>query len=102
MPPYSLIEYKLRRYIFLGHEYCIYVPPSIRSAFWERKHYDDVTGVRIIGKIVNKNKPEEINSIIPIILKVSAVILKLKLFMYYTRLFVYRLKKKTNFTMIDF
>jgi len=71
MPAYSLIEHKLRRYLFLGHEYCIYVPPSIRTSFWNEKHHDDVTGVRIIGKIVKKNKAEEINSIIPIILKVS-------------------------------
>jgi len=55
----------------LGHEYCIYVPPSIRTSFWNEKHHDDVTGVRIIGKIVKKNKTEEINSIVPIILKVS-------------------------------
>jgi len=72
MPKYSLIESKLRRYIYLGHEYCIYVPPSIRTSFWNENHHDDdVTGVRIIGKIVKKNKTEEINSIVPIILKVS-------------------------------
>jgi len=55
----------------LGHEYCIYVPPSIRTSFWNENHHDDATGVRIIGKIVKKNKTEEINSIVPIILKVS-------------------------------
>lgn len=71
MPPYSLTEYKLRRYIYLGHEYSIYVPPSIRTSFWPRRHHDDVTGVRIIGKIINKNKAEDINSIVPIILKVG-------------------------------
>ena len=71
MPKYSLIESKLRRYLYLGHEYCIYVTPSIRNSFWDQKHYDDVTGVRIIGKIVKRNKTEEINSIVPIILKVS-------------------------------
>jgi hypothetical protein len=71
MPAYSLIELKLRRYFYLGHEYCIYVPPAIRTSFSDPKHHDDVTGVRIIGKIVKKNKPEEINSIVPIILKVS-------------------------------
>jgi len=71
MPAYSLVEYKLRRYFYLGHEYNIYVPPSIRTSFWDSKHHDDVTGVRIIGKIVTKNKTEEINSIVPIILKVS-------------------------------
>jgi len=71
MPVYSLIEYKLRRYLYLGHEYSIYVPPSIRTSFWDQKHHDDVTGVRIIGKIVKRNKTEEINSIVPIILKVS-------------------------------
>lgn len=71
MPAYSLIEYKLRRYLYLGHEYCIYVPPSIRTSIWNQKHQDDVTGVRVIGKIVQRNKPEEINSIVPILLKVG-------------------------------
>ncbi|XP_060851709.1 uncharacterized protein LOC132930067 [Rhopalosiphum padi] len=71
MPAYSLIELKLRRYFYLGHEYCIYVPPAIRTSFSDPKHHDDVTGVRIIGKIVKKNKPEEINSIVPIILKIK-------------------------------
>ncbi|XP_029348648.1 60 kDa SS-A/Ro ribonucleoprotein-like [Acyrthosiphon pisum] len=71
MPKYSLIESKLRRYLYLGHEYCIYVPPLIRTSFWNEKHYHDVTGVRIIGKIVKKNKTEEINSIVPIILKIK-------------------------------
>ncbi|XP_029345221.1 60 kDa SS-A/Ro ribonucleoprotein isoform X2 [Acyrthosiphon pisum] len=71
MPKYSLIESKLRRYLYLGHEYCIYVPPSIRTSFWKENHHDDVTGVRIIGKIVKKNKTEEINSIVPIILKIK-------------------------------
>lgn len=71
MPAYSLIELKLRRYFYLGHEYCIYVPPAIRTSFWVPKHHDDVTGVRIIGKIVKKNKIEEINSIVPIILKIK-------------------------------
>lgn len=73
MPSYSLIEYKLRRYFYLGHEYSMYVPTTIRTSFWkqQQRHYDDVTGVRIIGKIVKKNKIEEINSIVPIILKVG-------------------------------
>uniref|UniRef100_A0A2H8U049 SS-A/Ro ribonucleoprotein n=1 Tax=Melanaphis sacchari TaxID=742174 RepID=A0A2H8U049_9HEMI len=71
MPAYSLIELKLRRYFYLGHDYCIYVPPAIRTSFWNPKHHDDVTGVRIIGKIVKKNKTEEINSIVPIILKIK-------------------------------
>lgn len=71
MPPYSMIEYKIRRYLFLGHENSIYVPPSNRALFWPRKHQDDITGVRIIGKIIKKNVVEDINSIVPIILKVS-------------------------------
>lgn len=71
MISYPLIEHKLRRYFYLGHEYSIYVPQPIKASYCEQRHYDDVTGVRIIGKIVKKNKPEEINSIIPIILKVS-------------------------------
>lgn len=71
---YSLIESKLRRYFHLGHEYSLYVPTSSRKKFWKNypQNFDDLVGVRIIGKIVRKNKPEEINSIIPIILKVSS------------------------------
>lgn len=71
MISYPLIEHKLRRYFYLGHEYSIYVPRPIKASYCEQRHHDDITGVRIIGKIVKKNKPEEINSIIPIILKVS-------------------------------
>jgi len=66
----SLIEYKLRKYIYLGHQYSMYVVPSIRSTFWPKRYQDDVMGVRIIGSIVKKNKLAEINSIVPIILKV--------------------------------
>lgn len=71
MSSYSLLECKLRRYIYLGNEYSIYVPPSIRNTYCKKKHQHEITGVRIIGKIVKKNKSEQINSIIPIILKVS-------------------------------
>jgi len=71
MSSYSLIEYKLRRYIYLGNEYSIYIPPSIRTSYCKKKHQDDITGVRMIGKIVKKNKSEQINSIVPIMLKVS-------------------------------
>lgn len=71
MTSYSLVEYKLRRYIYLGNEYSIYVPDSIRSSQCVKKHQDDITGVRIIGKIIKKNNSELINSIVPIILKVS-------------------------------
>lgn len=102
MSTYSLIEYKLRRYVFLGHEYNMYVPPQTRHLFWQRKHHDNVTGVRIIGKIVNKNKTEEINSIVPALLKVCAVIFKLKVSMHYIQLFVNRLNKKVDFMMIDY
>lgn len=71
MSDFSLIEYKLRRYIYLGHEYNIYVPPLIRKNIWKNPaHQENLTGVRIIGKIVKKNKIEEINSIVPILLKV--------------------------------
>jgi len=66
----SLIEYKLRKYIYLGHQYSMYVVPSIRSTFWPKKYQDDVTGVQIIGSIVKKNQLAEINSIVPVILKV--------------------------------
>ncbi|VVC32718.1 TROVE domain [Cinara cedri] len=73
MPLYSLIEHKLRQYMFLGHEKSMYVPPPIRNTFWDeqQKHYENFTGVRIIGNIVNRNKTQEINSIVPIILKIK-------------------------------
>lgn len=71
MPHYSLTEYKLRRYLYLGHKDPIYIPPVNRASFWPRKYHDDVTGVRIIGKIIEKEVVEDINSIVPIILKVS-------------------------------
>lgn len=71
MPSYTLIEYKLRKYFYLGHEYSMYVPPSIRNSFWAQSNHDDMMGVRIIGKIVKKNNSDAINSIVPIILKVS-------------------------------
>lgn len=67
---YSLIEYKLRQYLYLGNEYSLYIPPSLRPIYLDKKYQDDVIGVRIIGKIVNKKKIEDINSIVSIILKV--------------------------------
>lgn len=69
MPNYSLIESKLRRYIFLGNRSAIYVAPILRKHFWESD--EDITGVQIIGKAVKKNRTDEINSIVPIILEVS-------------------------------
>lgn len=71
MPLYSLLEYKLRRYFYLGCENSIYVSPSIRNNKLKETYHDDIIGVRVIGKIVKKNKLEEINSIVPIILKVN-------------------------------
>lgn len=71
MPKYSLIEHKLRRYVYLGHECAIYVPPPIRNNYWKNlAHQENITGVRIIGKIIKKNKIEDINSIVSILLKV--------------------------------
>lgn len=69
MPTYSLIESKLRRFIFLGNEYPISIAPILRKPFWESN--EDICGVQIIGKTVKKNRTDEINSIVPIILKVS-------------------------------
>lgn len=73
MPVYTLVEYKLRRYIYLGHEYSYYVPSSIRKKCWPEKFHEDVTGIRIIGRIVNKNDSIQINSIVPILLKVCHI-----------------------------
>lgn len=71
MTSYSLIEYKIRRYLHLGHEYSMYIASSMRSLNFEQNHQINIFGVKIIGKIVKKNKTDEINSIVPIILKVS-------------------------------
>lgn len=73
----SLVEYKLRQYLYLGHEYSLYVPPPIKSSLLKKKDHDDVTGVRIIGKIVKKNNTEQIQSIVPILLKVNLNVLTL-------------------------
>jgi hypothetical protein len=72
MPQYSLLEYKLRRYIYLGHCNNIYVPRSFRNTFWaNEKFHDDFIGVQLIGKIVQKKDICKINSIVPILLKVT-------------------------------
>jgi len=68
---YSLIEIKLRRFIYLGHDNSIYVNPIRQSKFWkqEKDHYEFI-GMKLIANIIAKNKTEDINSIVPIILKV--------------------------------
>ncbi|XP_050523905.1 uncharacterized protein LOC126895752 [Daktulosphaira vitifoliae] len=71
MPSYTLLEYKLRRYFFLGNEHSIYVPPQIKQKIYRQENHNYLDGIKIIGNIVKKNKPEEINSIVPIILKVK-------------------------------
>lgn len=63
-----LIEYKLRRYFNLGHKLSLYMPQSLRKQ--NSKNHDETIGIQIIEKIVNKNNINEINSIVPIILKV--------------------------------
>jgi len=69
---YSLIELKLRRFIYLGQEHSIYVPPIHQKTFWkDKKYHYETVGVKLIGKILKKNKTQEINSIIPIISKVG-------------------------------
>lgn len=68
---YSLIELKLRRFIYLGHKKSIYVNPVRRSIFWKNdKNYYEITGMKLIANIIAKNKTEDINSIVPTILKV--------------------------------
>lgn len=68
---YSFIEHKLRRFIYLGHKNSIYVHPTHQKTFWksEKDHYKFI-GVKFIQNIIKKNKTEDINSIVPIILKV--------------------------------
>lgn len=57
----SLLEYKIRRYCLLGHDYNFYVPPPVRNEYWSTRHRDEyVIGVRIIKKIVIKNNEKEI------------------------------------------
>jgi len=68
---YSLIEIKLRRFIYLGNKNSIYVNPIHQTTFWKNeKDLYELSGVLLIRKILEKNKTEEIDSIIPIILKV--------------------------------
>lgn len=75
---YSLIEIKLRRFIYLGHTNSIYIHPKHQKTFWknEKDHYE-LHGINLIQKIIEKNKTEDINSIIPIILKVCCLSLLL-------------------------
>lgn len=68
---YSLLEYKFRKYIYLGNELSWYVPVSLRPQYYGKHNYDKITGVKLIWKIVNKKKIEDINSIVSILLKVS-------------------------------
>lgn len=72
MKNYSLIEYKLRRFIYLGEKTSIYVPPVHKKLYWENKNREDfkITGINLIGKIIRKNNTEDINSIVPTISKV--------------------------------
>lgn len=75
MENYSLIEITLRRFIYLGHTKPIYVQPIRQEKFWkhEKDRYE-LNGVKLIVKIIEKNKTEDINSIVPIILKVCVVV----------------------------
>ncbi|KAE9528516.1 hypothetical protein AGLY_012087 [Aphis glycines] len=73
MKNYSLIEYKLRRFIYLGEKTSIYVPPVHKKLFWENKNRQDfkITGINLIGEIIRKNNTEDINSIVPTISKIA-------------------------------
>lgn len=74
MTSYSLIEYKLRQYFYLGQEHSMYVPLFLRTSSCDQKYRFDVNGIKVIGKIVKKkNILEGINTIVPIILKVFTV-----------------------------
>lgn len=71
MLPCTLLEYKLRRYIYLGHDKNIYVPHSFRQIFWHgEKHHYEIIGVRLIAKVVQSRVSSKINEIVPILLKV--------------------------------
>jgi len=75
---YSLIEIKLRRFIYLGHTNSIYVHPKYQNKFWkDEKDLYQLQGIKLIQKIIERNKTEDINSIIPIILKVCCLLLLL-------------------------
>ncbi|XP_026819185.1 uncharacterized protein LOC113557842 [Rhopalosiphum maidis] len=73
MTNYSIIEFKLRRFIFLGEKTSIYVSPVHKEEFWKDKNRQDskITGLKLIGDIIRKNKTTDINSIVPIISKFS-------------------------------
>lgn len=71
---YSLIEIQLRRFIYLGHKHSIYVNPIHRTTFWKNeKDLYELNGIKIIANIIAKNKTKDINSIVPIILKVCGL-----------------------------
>lgn len=68
---YSLIELRLRRFIYLGHKSSIYVNPIHQTTFWKQeKDRYELNGIQLIAKIIATNKTEDINSIVPTILKV--------------------------------
>lgn len=68
MTSYSLVEYSLRQYFYLGHKCLMYDPVFLRTSSCR------VNGIKIIGKIVKKNILEGINTIVSIILKVVIVL----------------------------
>lgn len=73
----SLLECKLRRCVYLGTRYYIYIPPVFRDQFWGKNyvnHRFDFHLIKTIGNAVNKNDVEIINSIVPILKKVSRCI----------------------------
>lgn len=67
----QLIEYKLRRYIHLGNKISAYIPSALRKRKFEEN--EEIIGIQIIEKMVNKNNIDLINSIVPILLKVRCI-----------------------------
>lgn len=77
----TLLECKLRRCMYLGTQYSIYIPPPLRDRFWRASYHThryDYHIIKTIGKAVNKNDVIEINSIVPILKKVSRCLKAIK------------------------
>lgn len=67
----QLIEYKIRRYVFLGNKISSYNTPSQWKLKFEET--EEKIGIQLIEKILNQKNINKINSIIPILLKVRCI-----------------------------
>lgn len=75
MVQYTLIESKLRRYIFLGSKNGMYYSCNNSLKYLKPNQQSENNGIELIANIVMKKNIEEINSIIPILLKVHITVI---------------------------